>query len=253
MADKLFYIINPVKTPSFRIFCFPFAGGNINTYFSWKDKFADDVELVLIQPPGRGSRIMEKPHDSMQSYINELLERTNYFTHVPYILFGHSLGARVAYELACQLISNDCPAPHSLVVSGSRAPHINNASATTFDLPDDEFIELIIKLNGTPTEVAQNKEMMSLVLPLLRADFKIAETYVAKKLVMPLPVVVFSGNNDSSINIDAVEAWRELSEFDVQIDVLPGDHFFINEHTDTITKRITVLTQNSPMHFPKDS
>lgn len=245
MSDKLFFVAKPVINPRVRVFCFPFAGGSINTYLSWKKQFCNEVELVLVQPPGRGSRIQEKAHECMQGYINELLMHQNYMTSAPYILFGHSLGARVVFELASQFTAKGLPSPISLIASGSRAPHINNRKAHTFDLPDEVFIEEIAKLNGTPNEIIENKEMMSLLLPLLRADFKIAETYLAKKLSLPFPIIVFSGDSDPSINYEEIEAWRELSKFDVEINILKGDHFFINEHGGTLTGRIARLAQNS--------
>lgn len=245
MMDKLFFVVKPVTNPRVRVFCFPFAGGSVNTYFSWKEEFVDDVELVLVQPPGRGARILEKAHESMQDYISELLKHPDYMTDVPYILFGHSLGARVAFELASQLIDKNCPAPVSLVASGSRAPHTNNRNAPTFDLPEDEFVHEIIRLNGTPIEITQNEEMMSLVLPVLRADIKVAETYLAEKHAMPFPIVVFSGDSDPSINDEEVQAWQELSEFEVEMNMLPGDHFFINQHGKVLTERIALLAQNT--------
>lgn len=245
MSDELFFVAKAVINPRVRIFCFPFAGGGITTYLSWVHDFADDVELVLVQPPGRGSRMLETAHENIQDYIDELLEHQDYLTSVPYILFGHSLGALVAFELASQLIAKSCPVPISLVASGSRAPHMNNRKAPTFDLPDEAFIQEIIRLNGTPVEVLQNEEMMSLVLPLLRADFKVAETYLAKKLALPFPIVVFSGDSDPSINDNEVEAWCELSKHDVEMHMLSGDHFFINEHGGVIVDQIAQLTVNS--------
>lgn len=244
MMNKLFSVVRPLKKPRVRVFCFPFAGGGANIYFSWKDAFVDDVELVLVQPPGRGARISEKAHESMQDYINELLKHQDYMTNVPYILFGHSLGARVAFELASQLINNNFPPPVSLVASGSRAPHTNSCKVPTFNLSDDEFVHEITRLNGTPIEIMQNEEMMSLILPALRADFKVAETYLAEKRAMPFPIVVFYGDNDPSTNQEEVLAWQELSEFEVEINVLLGDHFFINQYGKVLTERICLLSQN---------
>lgn len=245
IATKLFIVAKPVKKPKARIFCFPYAGGSAHSYFSWKERFPDDIELVLVQPPGRGKRILEKPHQSMLQYVNELLEFQDYLTGIPYILFGHSLGARVAYELANQLNLKEAPLPMSLVVSGSPAPHKRRCETPTFDLPDDEFIDEVLRLNGTPTEVTQNYELMSLILPLLRADFKIAETYIAEKNIIPLPIVVFSGESDPFVKLDDIRAWQELTDYEVETNMLPGDHFFINEHTQFLTGRISALTQNT--------
>lgn len=244
MSDKLFFVAKPAVNPRVRVFCFPFAGGGINTYLPWKQQFSNDIELVLVQPPGRGSRILEDVHECMEDYIDELLIHQDYLTSVPYILFGHSLGARVVFELASQLSNKGLPAPISLVASGSRAPHMHSRKKPTFNLPDDAFIEEVVRLNGTPNEIIENDEIMSLLLPLLRADFKIAETYSAKKHSLPFPIIVFSGDNDPSINDEEVKGWRELSKYEVEINILEGDHFFINEHGSTLTGRIAQLTQS---------
>lgn len=157
MSNKILVIPKPKINKKIRLFCFPFAGGNINTYTSWLNKFNDDVELVFIQPPGRGSRISEPPHQSMEPLIKELMQHRNFITETPYVFFGHSLGSRVAYELCCQLKLAGMQLPVYFVASGSKAPYISTNKRCLHNLPKDTFIKELEQLNGTPKEILSNK------------------------------------------------------------------------------------------------
>lgn len=235
---KLFIIPNPISNPKIRLFCFPFAGGSVSTYMPWVKHFGDGVELVLVQPPGRGSRITEQPHDNMSSLIDELMDNASYITRVPFILFGHSLGSRVAFELSCQLKFSGMLLPEYFIASGSRAPHLPNEMSSIYDLPHDEFIQKLEELNGTDKKILFNQELMKLLVPLLRADFKIADNYQANKIGMPFPILVLHGKDDIGIQPDQVAAWRELSEIDYKLVQLNGDHFFINQYRGSVIAQV---------------
>ncbi|MBE0457792.1 thioesterase [Pseudoalteromonas prydzensis] len=212
-----------------RLFCFPFAGGSTVTYMPWIERFGDEVELILVQPPGRGTRINEHPYDNMNSLVEELMLDAAYFTRIPYILFGHSLGSRVAFELCCQLKYSEFPLPEYFIASGSKAPHLLKKNNGFYDLPQDKFIQELRKLNGTPLEVLLNQELMELLIPMIRADFKISDTYQSKKNCMPFPILVLNGDSDTGMVKDQVVAWSELTRSVFNIVQLPGDHFFINQ------------------------
>lgn len=239
--DKLFLIPKPISDPGVKLFCFPFAGGAANTFIPWVEPLAaEDVELVLIQPPGRGSRFGEPPHTNMDSLIEELMQNSEFITsHVPYVLFGHSLGSRVAYELCCRLMANGLPLPEYFIASGSRAPHFPNESACLHDLPQKEFIQQLKKMNGTPQELLENQALMELVTPLLRADFEISDTYQAKKISMPFPIVVFSGKDDHDITPYHLEWWGDLSTQGCEFVHFPGDHFFIEQYREQVLTQVS--------------
>lgn len=234
-------IPKPISDPSVRLFCFPFAGGAANTFIPWVEPLAsEEVELVLIQPPGRGSRFGEPLHTNMNSLIEELIQNAAFITsHTPYVLFGHSLGSRVAYELCSRLMAIGLPLPEYFIASGSGAPHFPNESASLHDLPQKEFIQQLKQLNGTPKELLENQALMELVTPLLRADFKIAETYQAKKICMPFPIFVFSGEDDHDITLYHLELWGDLSTQGCEFVHFPGDHFFIEQYSEQVLTQVS--------------
>lgn len=238
---KLFLIPKSISNPRIRLFCFPFAGGAANTYYPWADKFNDQTELVLVQPPGRGPRIVEQPHDSMDSLVNELMQNSKFITSKPYVFFGHSLGSRVAYELCCQLSRAGMPLPKYFIASGSRAPHIPKKESSIYELPDNEFIQELRNLNGTPKEVLSNRELMAILIPLLRSDFKISDSYQADRMRMPFPILVLYGENDTDINHDDLVAWGELSSIDHKLIKFPGDHFFINQCSNQVVAQVSLV------------
>lgn len=237
--SKLFLCPRPVSAPKLRLFCFPYAGGGGNTYLPWARKLNDEVELVFVQTPGRGSRISEQPHDTMASLINELIHNASYFTRTPYAFFGHSLGSRVAYELCIQFKNFGLPLPKHFFASGSRAPHLISENKSIYNLPENEFIKEIEQLNGTPREVLNNKELIELFLPLLRADFKLADTYRANEIKMPFPITVLHGKDDVGIKREQLAAWGRLSAEEYSLVEFEGDHFFINQSGHKVLEHVS--------------
>ena len=240
--NKLFIIPKPLPDARLRLFLFPYAGGSISTYIHWAKLFSDDlnIELVLIHLPGRGARTGEPAHQSMELLVSELLFHATYITSRPYILFGHSLGARVAYELTCKLAKLSLPSPKYLIASGSGAPHLPSNTEPIHDLPQDEFVNRLEQLNGTPREILSNSELLEFLIPLLRADFKIAADYQAEPSTIACPIMVLGGDDDIDISIDELNAWSELSEDKTTLHFIPGDHFFINANEDRVVEKIMI-------------
>jgi surfactin synthase thioesterase subunit len=189
-----------------------------------------EVELVAIQPPGRSNRINEAAYFDMHQLIDSLIENIVPLLNVPFIFFGHSLGSRVAYELATRLKERQLPMPIQLFASGSGAPHIVRRKRQLHGLTDIEFIDELQKLNGTPEQILKNQELMQLFLPLLRADFQIADTYVSEKIVLNCPITILAGTEDLSIEPSQLEGWKELTSYACEVQYIPGDHFFIEKN-----------------------
>ncbi|MFC7420656.1 thioesterase II family protein [Iodobacter arcticus] len=253
---KIFTIPKPRIAPKLRVFCFPFAGGSFTTYIPWVHCLNDDVELVLITLPGRASRVSEPSHEQMESIISELLGQKSIFAHVPYIFFGHSLGSRVAFELAVNLQSLGITAPQYFIASGSRAPHLESRRESIHHLPKAEFLQKLGELNGTPKEVLSNSELIDFFIPALRADFKVAHDYRAKKIPIVSPILVLGGEDDIDVTHLELLAWMELSQRGTQITLIPGGHFFINEHQSAVIEQVDfvvnlVLTCNEIQHIDK--
>ena len=232
--NKWFCIPRPVKQPKLRLFCFPYAGGNATTYYPWAELLNPEIELVAIQPPGRSNRMNEVAHCNMHHLISDLIQNIVPLLNVPFIFFGHSLGSRIAYELATRLEAHKLPVPEHLFASGSGAPHIVKRKRQLHKLSDIDFINELQKLNGTPGEILRNKDLMQIFLPLLRADFQISDTYLSEKIVLNFPFTILAGTEDHSIEPRHLESWKELTSFPCETLYIPGDHFFIETNKNLV-------------------
>lgn len=238
LNDNWFKIPRPVRNPKLRLFCFPYAGGSAITYFPWASQLNEDIELIAIQPPGRSNRMAEVAYRDMNLLVDDLAENIRSFLDVPFIFFGHSLGSRVAFELALRLKSKGLPTPTQFFASGSGAPHIAWKQKQIFDLPDEDFLIELKKLDGTPEEVLKNKDLMKLLLPLLRADFEMADTHICKATKLACPIYVFAGYEDHEIQEKNLKAWEELTEHETDVQYVSGNHFFIEKNKTLVFKKL---------------
>ena len=237
------WFVRPNNKPDseLRLFCFPYAGGSAATFIPWENNLPSWVELIAIQPPGRSSRMFESPFNDMNLLVEDLLAPFSELLDKPYILFGHSLGSRVAYELVklCQL--RELPLPRHFIASGSRAPFIPCREKPIYDLPEDDFLRELRSLNGTPKEILDNQELMSLLLPLLRADFQIADEYCAVKSLIDTTITVLSGVSDTDIKQEDLESWGELFRKIDSVNILPGGHFFVESNATAVLKIVNTI------------
>jgi medium-chain acyl-[acyl-carrier-protein] hydrolase len=218
--------LNPKAT--LRLFCFPYAGGGPLIYRNWPDNLPDFVEVCPVQLPGRGQRIREPGITQFEILIPKLAEALVPAFDKPFAFFGHSLGATIAFELSRYLRREHGIQPVHLFASGSPAPQLPDRHPRTFDQPESEFIESVRRLKGTPQEVLDNPELMQLIIPLLRADFQLAQTYVyTDDLPLDCPLSAFGGLQDIDIPREDIESWREQTTAAFTIRMLPGDHFFL--------------------------
>lgn len=230
---------------SCRLFCFPYAGGSSFIYNSWSKTIADNIEIIAIQLPGRANRMTEKPFTNVDPLIEILTEKILPLTSMPFAFFGHSMGAIISYELAVSLMKEANIEPVQLFVSGRSAPHLAAREKITYNLPDAEFVKEIAKLNGTPKEILQNAELLELLFPLLRADFELVETYKFRNHApLKCPISAFGGSDDEEVSIDDLKAWRRQTVSDFKLNILEGDHFFINHFGNFFTKTISSELRN---------
>ena len=227
------WIMRPRPRPQARIrlFCFPYSGASASIFYQWPESLPSAIEVCAVQLPGRGNRLSEPPITAMPALIDALAPAFQPFLDKPFALFGHSLGAVVAFELARRLRRDHDVSPHHLIVSGHTAPQIPDRRQPIHSLPDDEFVAEMRKLNGTPDEILQHEELLHLLLPILRADFALSETYVyepGERLTMPM--AAFGGLNDPFITREELDAWRVHTTATFQLRMFPGDHFFLNSH-----------------------
>ncbi|MGH8075977.1 MAG: thioesterase II family protein [Lysobacter sp.] len=228
-----------VRKPQLRIFCFPYAGGGASAYRKWPSLLPADVELLAAQLPGREARFVEPPLRDLDSVLGHLASAIEPLLDRPFVFFGHSLGALIAYELTLLLRSRGRRMPEHLILSGRRAPSIPIGRRAFHNLPDDELIQEIRTLSGTSEGVLQNDELMALVLPTLRADFAIHDTYrYREQASLDVPFTIFGGLDDAATTSDNLSAWESLTTRGARLSLFRGGHFFIDESKDEVLAAI---------------
>lgn len=239
---KLWFVpIQATPTPTFRLFCLPYAGGGTYIYKDWGNDFPANIELIAVQPPGRGRRLTEPPFTEIHALIQTLGQQllTHYNDGVPFAFFGHSMGALVSFYLADYLRRTNNPQPQYLFASGHRAPHVPSRYEPVHKMPKKQFIDKLSEYNGTPQEILDNPEFLELFLPTLRADFTLCETYNYQTLPpFPYPIYAFGGREDPQITTDDINEWHihTTNTFDMQM--FDGDHFFLRDAQTAITNTI---------------
>jgi medium-chain acyl-[acyl-carrier-protein] hydrolase len=211
-----------------KIFCFPYAGGTSLVFKKWADLLPSTVQVLAAELPGRGPRLHEPPFVSLPTLIGELTEVVWPLLDRPFVLFGHSMGAIIAFELARSLRDQYGREPQALFVAGRRAPQVSAGEQITYNLPKAEFVKELIELDGTPKEVIEHEELMEMMIPLLRADFQLTQTYkYVADTPLRCPIIAYGGLQDDHVTHDRLSPWKELTDSKFTLHMLPGGHFFL--------------------------
>lgn len=221
--------LNPdVVSTEVRLFCFPYAGGSSSVFREWPTRFPDTIDICPIHLPGRGKRFSDTLIHNIDQIAEEAAKAMLPYLDLPYILFGHSMGATVAFEVAQRIQKKRALGPRCLIVSGRRAPHTESTSPPIHKLPDHLFIEEVLKMNGTSDEILKKPEVINLVLPFLRADFEAIETYRPSSSFFSLNCrIVALGGKEEKGSAGSTESWRRYSKNGFRKEIVPGDHFFL--------------------------
>ena len=213
---------------SLRLFCFPFAGAGASVFRGWSEALPRAVTVIPIALPGREHRFTEPTYSELPLLIRDLAPAIPPLLDLPFALFGHSMGAFVAFELARELRRTCGKRPAHLFVSGARAPHLPDREPPMRHLPDAEFAARLRRLNGTPAEVLDTPELLQVVLPTLRSDITLCETYVYRdEEPLDCPITAYGGEGDEKVPVEDLAAWRAHTAGQFRYMVLPGDHFFL--------------------------
>ena len=222
-----------------RMFCFPYAGGGASVYRGWSAALPADVEVCPVQLPGRESRLREPAYTHIEPLVAALAEVLPAYFDLPFVFFGHSMGAMIGFELTRELRRRGRTLPLHLFVSGRRAPQLPAREEPIHELPEPEFIEKLRELNGTPEEVLQHAELMRLLLPILRADFGINETYAfLPGEPFDFGISAFGGLGDEDVTRDDLALWQDQTRGRFRLRMLPGDHFFLHATRDVIAEAV---------------
>jgi len=224
-------ILNSAKNShaTFRIFCLPYAGGAGDIFRSWMKFLPASLQVCPIELPGRGRRSEDAPYTNLMRLVQVLGRDLQPYLDMPFAFFGHSMGAVIAFELARFLRQEQLPEVTCLFVSGSRAPQVTHHEKPSYDLPQPDFIEKLRSLGGTTDELLQDRKFRQLVLPLLRADFELIQTYVyTRQLPLACPITAFGGVSDHIATVEDLSRWQEQTTRRFALRMLPGGHFFLN-------------------------
>lgn len=221
----------PRRDAAARALCFPYAGGTSTTFDGLSRALGPELDVCAFEPPGRQKRLSEPLARSMDELILPLLDRAAYLCDRPYVLFGHSLGAWVAFAFARALRASGYAPPRALVIAASRAPHLPPRVRVS-ELSDEDFCLSLRAMNGTPRELLADEDLMSFVLPRIRADFALADAYVPEPAPpLAVPFVVVGGTDDPTVRMPQLLAWQTHCAGTFQLQLLPGDHFFVQAQT----------------------
>lgn len=238
MSNSGLVHFRPNPRASIRLFCFPYAGGSAQIYRDWPE-LMPGIDIYAIQPPGRGKRMGEPAYTRLSSLAEEALSSIYALSDKPFALFGHSMGALAAYETARLLRERHGMSPKHLFVSGRQAPH--RKKRPKHDLPDDDFIAMLKDYNGTPEEVIKDRNLMEWLLPTIRADFEMNETYeYTETEPLDCAISVFGGLDDPLVSMLELEEWETCTSASCTLQMFPGDHFFLHNTTSVF---LQVLTQ----------
>lgn len=221
-----------------KAFLLPYAGATVTTYSAFKKSVPENVELVFLEMPGRGSKSNQKPYTDFPSVVNHLLaEIASQIQDQSYILYGHSMGSLLAYELYYQIRKEQLKLPEKLLLSGRIPPELCIHMKKCSEYPDDDFLCEVSAYGGLPDEVIHNTMLRNYFLPILRADFKLIENYIyherQEKILCDL--IVMYGENDPSTPAEDMQKWRLKSNHKFTCIEFPGNHFFcMNEKNQPI-------------------
>lgn len=241
----------PAPNPSARarLFCVPYAGSGASSYHPWSRALtADSIEVRSVQLPGRESRLRDAAFLSMAPLVKAVVDQMEPFLDRPYGFFGHSMGALVAFELAREIARRGLKAPGFLCVSGATAPQVPREDEPLHQLPDDEFVRQVSeRYQGIPQQVLEHKELLELVLPALRADLTVMETYqFVSGEPLACRIAAFAGSTDAHVTPEKLSPWRDVTSGTFTSRFFHGDHFFLHEHRDELIQSVRAEFSRMP-------
>jgi medium-chain acyl-[acyl-carrier-protein] hydrolase len=195
------------------------------------------VEVGAIQLPGRGHRLGE-PHLRRLAPLSRIVARELLpYLDKPFVFFGHSLGALLCFETARSLRSENQRQPAHLFVSAAEAPHCWSTEEPLSGLPKGALVKILREFGGAPEEALQNDELLDLMLPTIRADFELCETYAYHpEPPLECPMTIYGGLEDHEVEAGRLAAWSEMTVGACEIRKFPGGHFYLNSSQATFLR-----------------
>jgi medium-chain acyl-[acyl-carrier-protein] hydrolase len=241
------WIAYPAPNPdaATTLFCFPYAGGNASVFRDWPNALPA-VNVGVVQLPGRANRFSEVPIGRLEPLRDAVAEAIGPHVDRPFALFGHSVGALLAFEVARRLRAEGLRQPSRLLVSAYPSPRVP-VKEVTYDLPTEQFVAKVRELDGTPPEILESPELLEIVLPTLRADFAVADRYRYRSAdPLSCPIDAFCGVDDDEISREDVLAWSRETTGEFRLHVIPGGHFFLHDRRRELLEAVSRLLDAVP-------
>lgn len=223
-----------------RLFAFPHAGGNHTAFRDWPAGLPDDVEVVSYALPGRVPRRKEPPYERLADLADDLVAMVaRHDDGAPFVFFGHSFGALVAFEVCRRLVGRGGRYPGLLAVSAHRAPHLPPDRPAHL-LPREGILDRVRSWGLIPEEFLRDEELLDLVLPPLRADLRLDEGYTRPPGgPLPVPGVIYGGSHDRTVTPGELRAWRDHFADDPHVETFPGGHFYTVDSRQALLASLT--------------
>lgn len=231
---------------------FHYAGGNSNIYRELVKRIRSPAHIVAMDLPGRGSRFTEPLIDDLDRAADEIkiaLQQERVTTvESDMVFFGHSVGAKLALAVTQRLERSGEPSPKHLIASASRAPHLPRIKPMVHDLPKSELLRELHKNGGTPEAVLADEDLLELVIPMIRSDFKMAEKYLHKDLTpVKCDLSVFGGDADSTVEHESLDAWSRHTRGRFEVQLFRGGHFYLHQNEQVLAEAIEAILAKAAM------
>jgi medium-chain acyl-[acyl-carrier-protein] hydrolase len=226
--------------PRLRLFCLPYAGGGASLFRLWATKLPLEVDVCPIFLPGRERRMREAPFTRLQPLVEALAVALQPFMDVPFAFFGHSMGALISFELTRYLRKNQQPEPVQIFASSFRAPQLPDRNPPLHQLSDSGIVDMLTRIGGTPQSILQHAELMKMLIPIMRADFELCETYTyTPEPPLDRPITTFGGAQDMLVSAQELEAWQAQTRGAFSVRLFEGDHFFLHNQQDALLQALS--------------
>ncbi|WP_327352452.1 thioesterase II family protein [Streptomyces sp. NBC_01304] len=233
-----------------QLFCLPHAGGSASAFVPLARLLAPAVDVLAAQYPGRQDRRGEPAVEDIAALADILAEEVHRQATAPYALFGHSMGALLAYEVARRLTVHPSTGPATVILSGRGTPGERPSPHDRLGT-DHEILRAVRHLGGATAHVLDDPELRAMAMPALRADYRALSSYVwAPSPPLTVPLAVLVGDDDPVVTVAQAEAWRTFTTAPTQLHVFSGGHFFLETHLPQVAR--TVETVLLPLRSPSD-
>lgn len=234
----------PSDKAEIRLICFPHAGGSAAAFRAWPRLYAPGIEICAIQYPGRADRLNEPFVCDMGTAVSRIAEEVELLSDVPYAFFGHSMGGAIAYETACLLQARGSVLPEHIFIS-ARQPPMHHHRGIVHTLSDSQIAEELLRLSSSNKDLLSEPELMALMMPIIRSDYRLIETYVPEKpAILPIPITVLLGAEDDEVTVEQARDWGECTDREVSVFQFPGDHFYFVDQSLDVAKLVVSKLQS---------